>query len=223
MVTDNKCLIDAAYEAAYKQDNDKEQQRLERYIYPLLNIGYIDSKDSEINGKAKIYWPILSSENISLFEKNESNNYLSRLKLHLGKNTHFPDKSYLISAIWRIVGYYSDRGYSVKIVDVDGQQEITIEQLVERYYSNAEDYFHRANTDSFNENSSDTRESSDRDYFACVHSAKGRVSASSTVTVATQQNSKSEEQEANAQDPQESHGSALSEQEFAKSKKNREY
>jgi DNA polymerase elongation subunit (family B) len=193
------------------------QQLLERYIYPLLNIGYIDSKDSEINGKAKIYWPILSSENISLFEKGESNNDLSGLKLHLGKNAQFPDKRYLISAIWRIVGYYSDRGYSVKIVDADYQHVITIEELVERYYSNPMGYFHRVNTDYSNENSSDSKESSDRGYLAGVHSAKGRVSASSTVTVVTPQNHNSEEHETKAQYHQESHSITLSEQEFAKS------
>jgi DNA polymerase, archaea type len=201
----------------YTGRNLSTQQLLERYIYPLLNIGYIDSKDSEINGKAKIYWPILSSENISLFEKSESNNNLNRFKLHLGKNVKFPDKNHLISAIWRTVGYYSDRGYSVKLVDADGQQIITIEQLVERYYSNPEDYFHRANTDSSIDNASDTRETSDQDYSAGDHSAKEHLSASSTVTVVIPKNSNSEEQGAIVQDAQESHSITLNEQGFAKS------
>ncbi|MEP0826091.1 MAG: hypothetical protein HRF40_11455 [Nitrososphaera sp.] len=198
------------------------QQLLERYIYPLHNIGYIDSKDSEINGKAKIYWPILSSGNIRLFEKGESNNDAKYLKLHLGKNAQFPDKNYLISVIWRTAGHYSDKGYSVAILDHDGRQ-VTIEQLVERYYSHPEDYFHktddshddRAPCDNASGDSKDNRVKIEGGYGASSEAGSG-VCNHALAGVA-QQNTGHKEQVARTRDAQHSHTHSIPTEEITKS------
>jgi len=42
---------------------------LESYLYPLLNQGYIDKINSVIDGRAKIYYPILQLKNILIYSK----------------------------------------------------------------------------------------------------------------------------------------------------------
>ncbi len=52
----------------------------------------------------------------------------------------FPDKTYLNTSILTICNYSISKGLISKIIS-SNKEEITIEQLVDRYYNGAEDYF----------------------------------------------------------------------------------
>jgi hypothetical protein len=52
----------------------------------------------------------------------------------------FPDKQYVTSKIQAVLGYSARQGYFTKILDHE-RNEITIEELIDKYYSNPEEYF----------------------------------------------------------------------------------
>ena len=113
---------------------------LESYLYPLLNQGYIDKSDSNIDKRAKIYYPILIRKYIKLFENDKSNNLSQQKKKIIVKSTIFPSKEYIISKIEPIIKYYSDRGYIVNLRN-HLDKEISVDELVEQYFDNVDDYF----------------------------------------------------------------------------------
>ena len=117
------------------------KQLLESYLYPLLNQGYIDKADSSIDKRAKMYFPIIITRKyINLFENGKSNN-LSQLKQKLiVKSTTYPSKEYIISQIDPIIKYYSENGFFIKIKN-HKEEEITLEELVDQYFANTDDYF----------------------------------------------------------------------------------
>jgi hypothetical protein len=117
------------------------KQLLESYLYPLLNQGYIDKSDSVIDGRAKIYYPIIITRKyINLFENEKSNNFSQENEKIVINFTIFPSKQYIISKIEPILRYYSENGYFIKIKD-DEDKEISLEQLVDQYFGNPENYF----------------------------------------------------------------------------------
>ncbi|CAN5891277.1 hypothetical protein BH23THE1_BH23THE1_25240 [soil metagenome] len=54
-------IIEKSYEVVKKHYTSK--QILYEFIYPLLNLGYIDSIISEIDKRASIYYPVIESKN----------------------------------------------------------------------------------------------------------------------------------------------------------------
>jgi hypothetical protein len=116
------------------------KQLLESYLYPLLNTGYIDKIDSNIDKRAKIYYPILTRKYIKLFENDKSNNLSQQKKKIIVKSTIFPSKEHIISKIEPIIKYYSDRGYIVNLKN-HLDKEISMDELVEQYFDNIDDYF----------------------------------------------------------------------------------
>ena len=127
------------------------KQLLESYLYPLLNQGYIDKIESVIDRRANIYFPIITKKYINLFENDKSNNLLHQ-KLKIVVNTSiFPSKQHIISKIEPILKYYSENGFIVKIKN-HLDEEISLEELADQYFSNAHDYFEELgnnNADSF--------------------------------------------------------------------------
>jgi hypothetical protein len=118
-----------------------KKQILDLYIYPLQNQGYIDGIKSNIDGREKIHYPIVTTEkNKKLFEIGESNNFLHKRKLIIEKSVTFPSKEYIKSKIEHILEYSESNVVFQKIVDHE-EKDISIEELVDRYYNNGNNFF----------------------------------------------------------------------------------
>lgn len=141
-------LIKATKEKRHKSYTSK--QLLESFIYPLMNQGYIDLIDSEIDHRSKIYFPARESEaagseneNQNIFfmaESVKTNKSLENSKINLRDLTLFPSREYVMSKIEGVLKYSSETGVHVKIFDHE-DKEIQLEELVEFYYHNPENYF----------------------------------------------------------------------------------
>jgi hypothetical protein len=119
------------------------KQILDTYIYPLINQGYIDKTQSELDKRSNIYYPVIAtkSKNIKLFENDSSNNLSQQNKLIVEDPTIYPSKEYLISKIQEVLRYSKNNDLIViKIKDHEGN-EISVEELVERYYKDPQGYF----------------------------------------------------------------------------------
>jgi hypothetical protein len=114
---------------------------LQSYIYPLLNHGYIDKINSVLDRRAKIYFPIIETKKyINLFYSQEKNNLSQENDKIVVNSTIFPSRVYILSVIEPILKYSSEIGYFIKIKNHSGE-EITLEQLIDQYFGNADDYF----------------------------------------------------------------------------------
>jgi len=132
-------------EATYQKQNKKfsTKQILETFIYPLLNQGYIDVAGSDMGKRSKIYYPVISSsKNRNLFDSDQSNNFSQENRISIMNPSLYPNKEYLISKIRHVLKYSSEKQYYrvEKIVSHDNL-EISIEELVDTYYNNPENYF----------------------------------------------------------------------------------
>ena len=114
---------------------------LESYLYPLFNQEYIDKIESVIDKRAKIYYPIIKTKKyINLFENEKSNNLSQQKEKIVVNSTRFISKEHIISKIRPYLRYYSDNGFYTKIKN-HLDEEITLEELVEQYFGNTNDYF----------------------------------------------------------------------------------
>ena len=121
-------------------------QLLQTFVYPLMNQGYIDSVESELDHRAHIYFPVTTGKYIKLLQNDKYNILLQPNKTHVRDSTVFPYKTYLISRIQGVLKYYYDEGIRAILCDHEGK-EISVENLVERYYNKPEDYFDLDNED----------------------------------------------------------------------------
>ena len=114
----------------------------EKYLIPLINLGIIDHIESEIRRNQHIYFPV--QEDTHLFHVFDEK---AGLKLKIPSLERFPSKNFLKSQF----GILSKSSFlggdifeknisSYKLVDVDGS-EITIDQLIEKYFTNPEECF----------------------------------------------------------------------------------
>jgi len=114
---------------------------LQSYLYPLMNHGYIDSIDSVLDKRAKIYYPLIETKKyINLFYSQEKNNFLQQIKKIVVNSTMYPSKAYIFSKIESILRYYSTDGYITNIKNCKGE-DISLEKLVDQYFGNPEDFF----------------------------------------------------------------------------------
>jgi hypothetical protein len=106
----------------YKRAYTKEQIR-DTYIYPLLNQGYIDNTDSEIDKRSKIYYPLIVIENDDknkgLHDKNKSCNLFQQSKIYVDNPLLYPSKQYIKSQIEALLRYTIQNALfkEIKIVD----------------------------------------------------------------------------------------------------------
>jgi hypothetical protein len=122
----------------YNRNYTKEHIR-DTYIYPLSNQGYIDNADSEIDGRAKIYYPLIipeeSSANANLHDKDRSYNFIQQSKTYVKDPALYPSKEYITSQIQPLLQYMIQSALykQVKILDHEGMQiaDVTIEQKEE--------------------------------------------------------------------------------------------
>jgi hypothetical protein len=93
--------------------------------------------------RSKIYYPVISSsKNRNLFDSDQSNNFSQENRISIMNPSLYPNKEYLIFKIRHVLKYSSEKEYYrvEKIVSHDNR-EISIEELVDTYYSNPENYF----------------------------------------------------------------------------------
>jgi len=113
---------------------------LQTYIYPLTNNGTIDSIKSEISGRSNIYFPINQDENILLFQNEERNILLRRFKLKVVNLISKPTKQYIISKINPYLKHSSQSSKNFSFFN-HKDENVTVEELAELYYSKFDDYF----------------------------------------------------------------------------------
>ena len=123
----------------YKQTYTTKQI-LENFVKPLINQGYIDKTESDLDRRAKIYYPVIVTKYRKLFESEQSNNFSQERKISITDPTLYPDKEYLISKIQHVLRYSADKDLLITIKSNE-DKEITVEELVDRYYKDPEKYF----------------------------------------------------------------------------------
>lgn len=125
---------------------------LQEFIYPLLNTGYIDLIRSELDRRAKIYFPAFNPSSNHDEEKN-SNLFLFDKKNNLfddssNSNINFikeDDKNQITSKIEEVMRYSSEDGnlttlrFADSDIDTDPLAEEydldkTVEEIVDKYY-----------------------------------------------------------------------------------------
>lgn len=117
---------------------------LQNYMDPLRNNGLIDSINSELDKRSKIFYPLAPEKYIHLFRNDNRNNLLQDFRLNVKDLTTYPDKTFLISNIDGILEYSSkDVLFSVKnfyLKDHEGGT-ITVDELVDKYFNKPEAFF----------------------------------------------------------------------------------
>jgi hypothetical protein len=79
-------------------------------------------------------------QNKKLFGSDETNNLSQKTLISITDSILFPNRSYLMPKIQGVLRYSSDKGIIIKLEDHDGN-EITVEDLVDRYYKDPDIYF----------------------------------------------------------------------------------
>lgn len=175
----------------YKRVYTKNQIR-DSFLYPLMNAMYIDSTESELNKKAHIYYPLIvieqSSANERMHEKNKSCILFQQTKVYVENPSMYPDKQYIKSQIQALMQCTIQIPLlqKTKIIDHQGIEIDTIDELVDRYYHNPDDYFNLSqsgDSDSGNDNDNDTDNDNDSD------NSNSSISDSDSDSIDTEQNS----------------------------------
>ena len=98
----------------------------------------------------KIYYPTgVMTRYRKLFDSESSNNYIDgRSKISVDPAL-FPHKEYIISQVQRVLKYSTEEDVHATILDHEGK-EITVEELVNRYYDNPDDYFDSGRNETIN-------------------------------------------------------------------------
>ena len=149
-------LIEKTFEIYEKKLSTK--QILQLYINPLVNENYLDFVTSEVDKRVHLYYPVLSvtqattttttTKYNNLFNSEERNNISQNTKIIVKDSASYPDKQYINSKIQEILRYSSHNDF-IEIKNHEGV-EITVEELVNQYYSNPERYFQLDNNDNKN-------------------------------------------------------------------------
>ena len=115
---------------------------LQYYLNPLLNHGgYIDNIESIIDKRANIYFPVLETKKYSnLFQNDNRNNLITRKRENCCKIYKISHSGIYNSVFEPTLKYSSEIGYITKIKNHE-EKEITLEELVNQYFKNPEDYF----------------------------------------------------------------------------------
>jgi hypothetical protein len=114
---------------------------LETYLEPLLNEGYIDRTGSDIDHRTHIYYPLIDISKVFDYSINgSSNNILHRSKIIVRNIAAYPYKLDIISKIREVFRYSIEKEFRTMIKN-DNWDDMTPEELVNRYYNNAEEYF----------------------------------------------------------------------------------
>ena len=127
-------LADATF--AIKNKKLSTRQIRETYIEQLINEGYIDTEKSELNKSADIYFPVITNKLSGEVEKYEvfdqSPPKTDPLRINVKNPSLFPRKNYLMSKIESVLQVETGILFT---------KDINVEELVEKFYKNPEEYF----------------------------------------------------------------------------------
>lgn len=128
----------AATEQIQQKIMSKQQIR-ENYVEPLINQGYIDKIDSELDKRSDIYYPVILKID-KLNGMADPSNFSQGAKIKVIDPAIFPDKTYVKTSILTVCNYTIPKGLQTKIISHD-KKEITVDELVDQCYASADDYF----------------------------------------------------------------------------------
>jgi len=127
-------LADATF--TIKNKKLSTRQIRETYIEQLINEGYIDTEKSELNKSADIYFPVITTKLSGEVEKyavfDQSPPKTDSLRINVKNPSLFPRKNYMVSKIESVLQV--ETGTLVT-------NDINVEELVDKYYKNPEEYF----------------------------------------------------------------------------------
>jgi hypothetical protein len=126
---------------ATKQTQNKTltvKKILQTYLEPLMNEGYIDKQESNINHRNNIYYPlVLDSENsyflFQTFSSQKRNMEQENTGQDLANFTHELTPEYIKAKVEKVVSCSSGPDLFCEIFDSE-HNKITTDELVERYY-----------------------------------------------------------------------------------------
>jgi hypothetical protein len=132
----------------FKCTKPSNKELRDKYLEPLVNLGVIDKVRSEIDKRENIYLPVEEGDLFHIFDDSANND--SNLRLTVLNPEAFPNKNFLKEQ-FRISLEKNADGKAVleknfchyKLVDTDGT-EITLDQLLDRYFNNSQDCFIKA-------------------------------------------------------------------------------
>jgi hypothetical protein len=130
-------LIEKTAEIQKKSLSNKDV--LENFLNPLLNLNIISNEPSLLDKRANIYYPVKTgNENKNLFDFATSNNISHGFRINIENPAIFPDQTYIMNEISRILKYSSDKRN--RLVDHEGTDR-SIHEIVYSYYSNYSECF----------------------------------------------------------------------------------
>ncbi len=136
---DTKQLSDATFEIQNKVLS--ESQIRDTYLKPLFNENFINSYKSECDRRGYISFPLIKAKKIHDYTKKDESciNY-NFSNLYVIDFTTYPSKRYLKCWIKGILEYEKNTRLQTKIIS-HKNKEFDIDELVEQYYPNPENYF----------------------------------------------------------------------------------
>jgi hypothetical protein len=122
----------------FKCTKPSNKELRDKYLEPLVNLGVIDKVKSEIDKRENIYLPVEEGDLFHIFDDSTNN-----IRLTVPRPNIFPSKSFLKEQ-FRIALEKNAGGVAIleknisryKLVDVDGTTEITMDQLLDRHFTN---------------------------------------------------------------------------------------
>jgi hypothetical protein len=125
----------------FKCAKPSNKELRDKYLEPLVNLGVLDKVQSEIDRRENIYLPVEEGSLFHIFDDEKN------LRIKVPCYELFPSKNFLEKQFRTFVkknaddiGVLEKNLSSYKLIDVDGS-EISLEQLIDNYFTSPEDYF----------------------------------------------------------------------------------
>ena len=110
-----------------------------KYLDPLINQGIINKEESRIKSNRNIYSPV---DRDSHNNNSHNNNLNEEGKIKVSNPDVYPTRKVIEESLSTVFGNYEDGGIkNNKILVDENGQEMTLDRLVDLYFSNPEDYF----------------------------------------------------------------------------------
>ena len=114
---------------------------LETYLEPLMNEGYIDKTGSDLDHRSNIYYPLVDAPKVFDYSiRDQSNNILHIPRIIVRDIAVYPYRQAIISKIEEVYRYSIRKGFRTTIKNNDWNN-MTPNELADRYYDNVEGYF----------------------------------------------------------------------------------
>jgi hypothetical protein len=127
----------------FKGAKPSSKELRDKYLEPLVNLGVLDKVQSEIDRRENIYVPVEEGNLFHVFDDDNNN-----LRIKVSSPELFPSKNFLKEQFRTFVKKNAgdmvvlEKNFSpYKLVDVDGQTKISLDQLVDRYFATPDDCF----------------------------------------------------------------------------------